>query len=98
MPVTQDTPKITRSDFRKDISFYKQQTSRLEKRLLKEQTKYEDNLEKIQSYINKNKNLDIEQLVEMVIVKGWVTKDKLTKQQLYSCTKDLILDFIEADI
>jgi hypothetical protein len=82
------------TDYRKDISKYKDLEAKLLKQLVREENKLDENLDKIQNFISRNKELDIEQLVEVVISKCWVTKDKLTQQQLYLSTKDLINDYL----
>lgn len=82
------------TDFRKDIRYFKEQEQRLLRRLIKEQNKLDKSLELIKQYIEANKHLDIEQLVEEIIYRGWVTKDKMKSSKLYESTKDLVEDFL----
>lgn len=83
-----------KSDYRKDISANKNIEQRLNKQVLKEQHKLDEALDKIEKYILSNVQLDIEQLVDNIIYRSWVTKDKLTKQQLYESTKALVIDIL----
>ena len=83
-----------KTDYRKDISYYKELENRLVKTLVKEETKLDKTLETIKEYIENNKNLELEQLVEVIIYRGWVTKDKLTRHQLYESTKALVEDYL----
>lgn len=84
-----------KTDYRKDISYYKQLEEKINKQVIKEQNKLDEALDKIKLVIKANSNLDIEQLVEIIIYRGLVTKDKLTKQQLYESTKSLVQDYLD---
>jgi len=86
------------TDFRKDISYYKEVELRLEKKITREENKLDKALEIIQKYVEANRNLDIEQLVEIIIYRGWVTKDKLTRQKLYESTRALVEDYLTEGI
>lgn len=83
-----------KTDYRKDISYFKEAEVRLVKNLLKEETKLDKQLETIKEYIEANSNLELEQLIEVIIYRGWVTKDKLTRHQLYESTKALVEDYL----
>lgn len=83
-----------KTDYRKDISYFKEAEVRLLRTLVKEETKLDKQLEAIKEYIENNKNLELEQLVEVIIYRGWVTKDKLTRHQLYESTKALVEDYL----
>lgn len=87
-----------KTDFRADISFYKRKQEKLETKLLNELKKLDKTLDEIRKFINKHRHLDIEQLIEVIIFKGLVTKDKLTKFQLYESTKALVEDFLAEDL
>lgn len=92
--LTKQSPLITDSDFRKDISYHKEQERKLKNKLFKEEKKVEEKLLLIENFINRNQELDIEQLIESIISKGWITKGNLTKSQLYENTKDLVEDYL----
>ena len=85
---------MLKTDYRKDISYYKELENRLIKTLVKEETKLDKTLETIKEYIEANSNLEVEQLIEVIIYRGWVTKDKLTRHQLYESTKALVEDYL----
>lgn len=84
-----------KKDYRKDISYYKQLEEKINKQVIKEQNKLDEALYKIELVIKANSNLDIEQLVEIIIYRGLVTRDRLTKQQLYESTKSLVQDYLD---
>lgn len=82
------------TNFRKDNSYYLKKEEQLKTALANECKKSDDNLRKIEKYVLSHKELDIKSLVDKIIFRQLVTKDKLTNVQLYESTKDIVLDIL----
>ena len=83
-----------RTNFKSDSSYYKKQLEIKERKQVNELKRIDTNLLKIRKYLSKNSNLDINVLIKVLINRQLVTKDKLTKEQLFNSTKDLIEEML----
>ena len=83
-----------RTNFKSDNSYYKKQLEIKERKQVNELKRIDTNLLKIRKYLSKNSNLDINVLIKVLINRQLVTKDKLTKEQLFNSTKDLIEEML----
>lgn len=91
-----------RTNFRSDVTSNKRKESREEKAIEAENKRIDTSLSKIKKLVMMNRGIDASKLVKIVIHRGLVTKDKLTTQQLYNSTKeiieDILLDLGEIDV
>ena len=83
-----------RTNFKSDSSYYKKQLEIKERKQVNELKRIDTNLLKIRKYLSKNSNLDINVLIKVLINRQLVTKDKLTKEQLFNSTRDLIEEML----
>ena len=83
-----------RTNFKSDNSYYKKQLEIKERKQVNELKRIDTNLLKIRRYLSKNSNLDINVLIKVLINRQLVTKDKLTKEQLFNSTRDLIEEML----
>lgn len=83
-----------KSNFKSDNSYYKKQEEIKERKQGNETKRIDTNLLKIEKYLSKNSNLDINVLIKVLINRQLVTKDKLTKEQLFNSTKELIEEML----
>ena len=83
-----------RTNFKSDSSYYKKQLEIKERKQVNELKRIDTNLLKIRKYLSKNSNLDINVLIKVLINRQLVTKDKLTKEQLFNSTRELIEEML----
>lgn len=83
-----------RTNFKSDNSYYKRQEEIKERKKVNEAKRIDTNLLKIRRFLSKNSNLDINVLIKVLINRQLVTKDKLTKEQLFNSTKKLIEEML----
>ena len=83
-----------RTNFKSDSSYYKKQEEIKERKQGNETKRIDTNLLKIRKYLSKNSNLDINVLIKVLINRQLVTKDKLTKEQLFNSTRELIEEML----
>ena len=83
-----------KTNFKSDITYFKNKLEVKERKIDNETKRVDNNLLKIKIYLSKNSNLDINVLIKVLINRQLVTKDKLTKEQLFNSTKELIEEML----